>query len=242
MSHFGGNLVASAQSPKLTPELLRAYADAALSNSDELLAEASLLLAHGHMARAYFLAISSIEEAGKAMLAFDAQLRNLNDQAVCSRLKSVLESHPQKISYALGVWALNDTDPRAALQKALDLISHLTHGREPSMYSDLRTDPDRAQTPRQVVRDVAAHDCVRLAESCLGNARQHRSEKTPAATTTAQDRLFTMKSKKYQDLLNTEDFWWYYVERLEAGQPDIAEAVIGYELNHIKTGEPFRPV
>ncbi len=192
------------------------------------------------MARAYFLAVSSIEEAGKAILAFDAQLRNLADPAVCTRLKVWLESHPQKISYALGIWALNDADPRAALKKALDLILHLTHGCELSMYSDLRTDPDRAQTPREVVRDVAARDCVMLAEACFVKGRRHISEKTPSDVTSAQDRLFTMKSKYFQEMLNTEDFWWYYVERAEAGQPDIAEAVIGYEQNHMKTGVPFR--
>jgi hypothetical protein len=49
-----------------------------------------------------------------------------------------------------------------------------------------------------------------------------------------------MKSKKFQDMLNMEDFWWYYIERMEAGNSDIAEAVIGYERNHAKTGVPFR--
>jgi hypothetical protein len=104
----------------------------------------------------------------------------------------------------------------------------------------LRSDPDRAQTPREVVRESAAQDCVRLAENCFAYAHRHVVEKTPATFTTAHDRLFTMKSAKFQELLKTEDFWWYFISRMEAGQQDIADAVLGYEREHIKTGVPFR--
>lgn len=230
----------SPHTPKMTAELLRSYSEAALRNADELLVEASLLRDHDHMARAYFLAVACIEEAGKALLAFDAQNRNLSDPAVCTRLKASMESHGQKINYALSIWALSSPDQREALKVALDLIFHVKHGREPSMYSDLRTDPDRVQTPREVVRANAARDCVRLAENCLAHAHRHVIEKTPFSFTSAQDRLFTMKSAKFQEMLNTEDFWWYYISRMEAGQQDIAEAVIGYERDHIKTGIAFQ--
>ena len=108
------------------------------------------------------------------------------------------------------------------------------------MYSDLRSAPDRVQTPREVVRDIAARDCVTLAANCLAYAHRHVIEKTPARFTIAQDRLFTMKSVKFQKLLNTEDFWWYYISQMEAGQQDIAETVLGYERDHIKTDTPFR--
>lgn len=224
----------------MTADLLRAYSEAALRNADELLAEAALLRDHDHMARAYFLSVACIEEAGKALLAFDAQNRNLSDPAVCTKLKTSMESHGQKINYALSMWALSSPDQREALKVALDLIFHVKHGREPSMYSDLRADPDRVQTPREVVRASAARDCVRLAENCLAHAHRHVSEKTPFKFTSAQDRLFTMKSAKFREMLNTEDFWWYYISRMEAGQQDIAEAVLGYERDHIKTGTPFR--
>lgn len=225
--------------PNLTAALLQLYSGAALRNADELLAEASLLRDHGHMARAYFLAVACVEEAGKALLAFDAQNRNLSDPAVCTKLKKSMENHGHKINYALGIWAYNSWDQRKALKKALDLIVHVKFGREPSMYSDLRTAPDRVQMPRDVVRESAARDCVRLAESCLAYAHRHVIEKRPVKFTTAQDRLFTMKSAKFQELLNTEDFWWYYISRMEAGQQDLAEAVLGYERDHIKTGMPF---
>ena len=108
------------------------------------------------------------------------------------------------------------------------------------MYSDLRTDPDRVQTPREIVRANAARDCVRLAENCLAHAHRHVTEKTPAKFTTAQDRLFTMKSAKFQEMLNTEDFWWYYISRMEAGQQDIAEAVRGHFRQPARVADAYR--
>ncbi len=140
-----------------------------------------------------------------------AQNRNLSDPAVCTKLKAGMESHAQKINYALGAWALTSADQEKALKVALDLILHLKRGREPSMYSDLRVDPDRAEIPREIVRAAAARDCVRLANDCLAHARQHISEKAPPNVTQAQDKLFTMKSSKFQQMLNTEDFWWYFI-------------------------------
>ena len=234
-----GTLVKSRKTPALTADLLDKYSKAALSNAEELLKEASLLLDHNHMARAYFLAVSCIEEAGKALQAFDGQHRNLSDPAVCNRLVAGLENHGQKINYALSIWALNGSDPRGALRVALDLIGQLKRGREPSMYSDLRTEPNRAQTPREIIRTEAARDCVKLAEHCLAYTHRNLHEKTPAKSTSAQDRLFTMKSAKFQDMLNREDFWWYFIGRIESGNQDLAEAVFSYERDHIKTERPF---
>lgn len=226
--------------PKITAELLRFYSEGALRNADELLVEAKLLLGHGHNARAYFLAVAGIEDAGKALLAFDSQNRNLSDPAVCTKLKSNMENHSQKINYALGIWAVSSPNPREAVQVALDLILDLQRGREPSMYSDLRANPDRVQTPTDVVRPIAAQGCVKLAEDCLAYAHRRIVQKTPLKATLAQDKLFTMKSAKFKEMLNTEDFWWYYISRMEAGQQDTADAVLGYERDHLKTGKLFR--
>lgn len=230
----------STDTPKLTPELLRAYSAAALRNATELLEEASLLRDNGHMARAYFLSVACIEETGKALQAFDAQNRNLSDPAVCARLMAAMCNHAQKINYALGAWAVSSADQRKALKVALDLILHLKRGREPSMYSDLRADPARVETPREVVRAEAARDCVRLAKDCWTYGRRHVTEQTPPNVTLSQDKLFTMKPAKFREMLSTEDFWWYFISRMEAGRKDLAEAVIGYERDHINTGVPFR--
>lgn len=225
--------------PKLTAALLHSYSEAALRNANELLVEASLLRSHGHEARAYFLAVACIEEAGKALLAFDAQKRNLSDTAVCAKLKRVMESHERKINYVLGIWAMSSPDPHEAMKVALDLILQLKRGREPSMYSDLRTNPDRVHTPREVVHANAARDSIRLAKDALAYSHRHVSEKTPNKFTLAQDKLFTMKQDKFQDMLNTEGFWLYYISRMKVGDEDIAEAVLAYERDHLRTGAPF---
>ena len=67
---------------RFSVELLREYCGAAIQNAGELIEEASLLSVNGHAARAYFLAVASIEETGKALHALDAQGRNLGDSAV----------------------------------------------------------------------------------------------------------------------------------------------------------------
>lgn len=224
----------------MSAQLLRSYSQAALLNADELLVEAALLRDHGHNARAYFLAVACVEESGKALLAFDSQNRNLSDPAVCTKLKVTMENHASKLNYALGRWAMASPDPRGALKLALDLISHLKHGREPSMYSDVsETHPDQAQTPREVVSTRAAQDAVKLAAGCLAHAHRHVAEAKPIKPTPSQDRIFTMKAAKFQEVLSTKDFLLYYVARLEAGLQDIAEAVLAYERDHIKTGRPF---
>ena len=41
-------------------------------------------------------------------------------------------------------------------------------------------------------------------------------------------------------MLSTEDFWWYFISRMEAGHKDLAEAVLGYERDYIKRGQTFR--
>lgn len=227
--------------PQLSAELLRSYSEAALRNAGELASEAALLRDHGHYARAYFLSVASIEEVGKALLAFDSQQRNLSDPGVCSKLKTHMESHRQKITYALMVWAFSSSSQNETWKSSLDLVSQLRHGREPSMYSELRAEPDRVQIPSEVVRPQAARDCVRLAEHTLAYAQRHVREKVPAMFSSTHDRLLTMKSKKLHEMLNLPDFWWFYVSRMEAGQVDIATAVLDYERNYQSSGARFSP-
>lgn len=229
----------SPHKPQMTASLLKSYSEAALRNADELLVEARLLHDHGHMARAYFLAVACIEEAGKALIAFDSQNRRLCDPAVCAKLKKAMESHDWKIITALAAWASSSPERTAALKVAMELVYHLRHGREPSMYTDLRSQPDRAQTPREIVRNAAARDCVRLAGTCLAHAHGHVSRQVPANFTAAQDRLFTMKSAKLQQILNNEDFWCYHISRMGTGQHDLAQSVLGYERDHLGPGIPF---
>lgn len=233
----------SPDTPKMTEDVLRAFSVVALSNAGELLDEATLLRDHGHSARAYFLAIASIEETGKALLAFNSQQRCLLDPAIRSRLKVAMESHSVKISYALTQWALASAYPNEALRTAFELAVSLKHGREPSMYSDLLNDPDQVQLPREVISVDASRDCVRLARDCLAYAQYHVREKTPKKFTTAENKLLTMKPNTFRHILISEDldFWWYYLTLTEAGFQDFSEAVIQYERDYLDLGIKFRP-
>jgi AbiV family abortive infection protein len=137
---------------QLTRELLRQYCDAALANAQELLDEATLLLQHGHRARAYFLAVASIEEVGKAVQAFDGMGRNLKDSAVSTRLKLQFEDHEQKIISAFLPWLQGSSNLPEALDSVINLILNVRHGREPSMYTDIHIDGPSVLTPSVSIR------------------------------------------------------------------------------------------
>ena len=227
--------------PQLTPELLREFASAALKNAEELLAEASLLLANEHWARAYFLSVASIEESGKARFAFDSQSRNLANPAVSTTLRRYLENHARKIQYALGSWIMdNEAEARKVLEIVIDLMVDLQRGREPSMYSDLRISPEKAQTPRDVVRPAAAADCVRLAHDCLTRAHSHIAANRPVAISPSDDRLLTFKSTALHAIVKSQDFWWYFLDRFERGEKNWAETVLQYETIYRSKGLSFR--
>ncbi len=225
---------------RFSVDLLREYSDAALQNAGELLEEASLLCANGHTARAYFLAVASIEETGKALQAFDAQGRNLGDSAVTAKLRRAMEDHSQKITAAFAAMLLASSNLRDAVMPAVDLMIHLKRGREPSMYTDIRYESVKVQIPAAVVRDAAAKDCVRLASDCLTHARKHIAEKKPEVRSQAEDQLFAMKSGQFQKVANTEGFWWYYISQLEAGKRDFAAAVVAFQRDFALKGKIFK--
>jgi AbiV family abortive infection protein len=122
---------------QLNSDLLRGYRDAALANAGELLAEASLLLAHDHQARAYFLAVAAVEEIGKAVQAFDGMGRNLRDSGVCTRLKLQFEDHSQKVTSAFIPWLLATPNLRDEVMSFVNVMIDVKHGREASMYADI---------------------------------------------------------------------------------------------------------
>ncbi len=225
---------------RFSAELLRDYSLAALANASELVAEASVLYKHGHFARAYFLAVASIEETGKAFLAFDGQGRNVSDSGVASKLKRLMEDHSQKITSAFTAWLIATPNVRESVMPAINLMIDLKHGREPSMYTDIRPDSSMIQIPAAVIREKAAFDCIRLASDCLLHTHIHISEKMPESKTRAQDQLFAMKAGQFQKIASSEDFGWYYIAQLEAGRTDFAEAVMSYQENYAKSGLLFR--
>jgi AbiV family abortive infection protein len=221
----------------LTPEILRAYADAAIRNGAALIEEASLLEKHGHRARAYFLAIAAIEEIGKALLAFDAQARNLKDPAVVTKLRFSMTDHESKIRFAFTGFLV--ADPRKNVRPAIELMIALQRGREPAMYTDLRTDL-AIHDPASAVRDVAAQDCIRLASDCFRSAQRYMTETVPERRTIAQDQLYSMRSSHIKEIMEREDFWWYYIGRMESGEKDFSEAVLRFRKDFLLKGRRYR--
>jgi hypothetical protein len=40
--------------------------------------------------------------------------------------------------------------------------------------------------------------------------------------------------------MNTEDFWWYYIACMEAGDADYATAVVKYRNEYLRLGKAFK--
>jgi len=224
----------------LTVELLEAYQSAALSNARELLDESKLLLRNNHFSRAYFLSLAAIEEAGKAYIAFDAKGRNLKDEGLCNKIKERIEDHSSKITSAFVGWISFSDNPREAIKTSVDLMIHLKHGREKSMYIDVKSDGNTLSIPAEVVRPVAARDCTHLAENCIHHTELYFKHNEAGKRNTYEDKLLCIKQKTLTDMLNTEDFWEYYIDQLEKGNTEYAHAVITYHDGYFKKSKLFK--
>ena len=215
---------------------LRDLTEAALENAKMLLQEASLLHEQQHHSRAYFLAVASIEETGKAAIAHDAQGRNLQDQAVRSKVERMLTDHASKIRSAF-VGFLT-ADPRKNAEPAVALIVQLQRGREPSMYTEMRQD-GTIYKPADSVSHSNSLDCIRLADRCWKSVENHVHNTTPRTSSAIEDRFFALKSGESSKIMGRSDFWWYHISRMEAGQKDLAESVISYRHNYLLAGREF---
>jgi AbiV family abortive infection protein len=225
----------------LTPELLSQYRDAALANAESLLQEADLLLENGHQARAYFLAVSCIEEVGKAVQAYEALGKNLKDSAIQQRLKLLFEDHSQKITYAFMPW-LNATkkDLRDRVMEFTEIMVDIQFGREAAMYTDINADRAAVITPEMQVRQKAAIDCTRLARAVLKHARPYAEQAQPKIATREQDALFAMKPSQYQKIVKSVDFWWYHISRIEQGQQAFDANVVEYNRKYFARSVLFK--
>lgn len=226
---------------KLTAELLIEYRDASLLNSQTLLDEAALLLAHGHFARAYFLAVSSIEEAGKAVQAYEGLGKNLQDPAVTQRLKLQFEDHSQKVTSAFSPWVHATRGLREQLMDFIKLMVDIQFGREASMYTDIQAEKAIVTTPQKQIREKAASDCVRLARKVLSYARAYAEQAELQATSRVQDSFFALKPNVFQKMASTADFWWYYIARMEQGNLALESAAVEYNANYLSKHKLFRP-
>jgi AbiV family abortive infection protein len=215
--------------PKSADEL-RQLTDAAMDNARELLTEAELLNNAGHYARGYFLGVAALEEVGKALIAFNARGRNLNNQKVAARIKGNLLEHKAKVIAAFtGAIGIAEKDRlEATINVAMELISTIRHGREPSMYTALHQD-GTIQRPSAVVRPVAAQNLVRLAGDCLQGALEFMRTHSPNTTSEASDHFFTMKPERVRSIMHEPEFSPFYLARIHQGNVALEEAIFEYE-------------
>lgn len=219
-------------------EELKQLSEAAIENAVALGKEAALLGSHGHFARAYFLSVASIEETGKAVLAHDAQGRNLSNPAVVSKVERLLADHKSKIRGAF--MGFLRTNPRDQVEKAVELMVALQNGREPAMYTDLSMQ-GIVTRPSAVITDKNAISCVRLANDCLVTAKDNVLAHPPEIRSANEDHVFSLSQKQYSTLTRTADFWWYYIDRMETGSSNIHDAIIEYRRDFESKGRRFRP-
>jgi AbiV family abortive infection protein len=224
----------------LTPALLRQYSDAAFTNAQELLDEASLLLQHDRQARAYSLAVQAIEEIGKAVQAFDGMGRNLKDSAVSTKLKWQFEDHVQKVTWAFRPWLLATPNLREQIMSFVHLMIDLQHGREASLYTDIHCDRPKVATPTAMVRRAAAENCVRLASAVMFHARAYVTQSKPKVMTRVQDEFFAMKQTVFLKMSKTADFWEYYISRMEAGDMALEGAATQYYKTYFSKSLMFK--
>ena len=223
----------------LTSKLLLQYRDAALINAEALLEEAALLLSHGHSARAYFLAASSVEEAGKAVQAFEGLGKNLRDSAVAQRLKLQFEDHSQKVTAAFSPWLQATPDLRSEVMAFVEIMVALKFGREASMYTDVNAEKVAVTTPQMQVSPRVAANCVRLAGAVLSHVRPYAQQSQTKATTRVQDAFFALRPTVFKKMANTADFWEYYISRMERGDTALDAAALEYNERFLSRGLEF---
>lgn len=215
----------------LNKRILLKLSSAALDNAQALLDEAETLLASEHFARAYFLALASIEEVGKSGIAFNAAGRNLGDPQVIKVTWNRLLDHKSKIIAAFGpsIALTEKGNLSEAIEASLELMGDLRRGREPSMYTEIRA-TGFIQKPKDVVRPVAARNAVRLAKHCLDRAQKHLPGKDPPATTEADDYFYTLTANKIQEVMAHPEFSAFYMERIKGGDIRLEEAMHAFVL------------
>ncbi len=221
--------------------LLEEYRLAALENANILIDEAALLFDHGFIARSYFLAVAAIEEVGKSSIAFEAIGRNLQDSAITAKLKRSFERHSTKINAAFHAAILNEKELRQIdVNELLKLMSALTQGREPSMYIDIDYSSGEIEKPNNLVREVAAKDCIRLAKSCYLQTKERQNTSTPIARSADDDAFYSMMDKRIKRLFDSEDFHLFLIKDIDSGERDISASIAFYEKNYLNKNRKFQ--
>ncbi|MFZ1080554.1 MAG: AbiV family abortive infection protein [Candidatus Kryptoniota bacterium] len=202
----------------LTVELLNAYKENAIKNSTSLLEESQILFSRNRWARGYFLSCASIEEAGKAFLAFNSVNRNLSNAAVQHSIKLDFENHNMKLLAGLGSLMIKRGTNLATINHFLDINSYLLSGREKSLYADVNND-GTLTLPESLVPPKGAADSIRLAEDSLLATTEYMSNNSPKFFSAMDDKAYTIsRNHQIQKLMSTSDFWYFYIDVISSKQ------------------------
>ena len=225
----------------VTENILQEYQKYALQNAHDILIDAKYLLEKKRYSRAYFLACSAIEETGKAYISFSAQGRNLNNQGIHEILKKSLENHTHKLVSAFFCWVRMSSDPKESIKGFLDIGRHLERGREKSMYVDINDD-NSITLPSDIVRPIAAEDCIKIAENCYTTTKTYTSTNEPDKFTSFHNKLFCLKNEKMKTLFNAANFWEYLLAQVEKdGQNiDFAKCIVTYHDLFMGKGKEYK--
>lgn len=198
----------------ITKDLLKKYYNSSLSNAKELISESNILHSNRCYARSYFLSCSSIEECGKALLAFNGLGRNLNDPAIQSTLKRNFEDHSSKNLIGL----VSITNFTKISKEYLDFIlktsSSLQRGREKSLYTDI-LDDGQITIPHEIVSEENSNDTLKLAKYIFEITENYIKTNKPRIYSSFEDKFFSLPLHKTIKMFNENDFWEYVLDQLK---------------------------
>lgn len=211
----------------LSHKLLHKYLDAAMINASDLLIEASTFLSQERYARAYFLACASLEETGKAYMAFSAMGRNLKNPGVERAVKKSFEDHRSKIISAMICMLEKNAISKKTVEGFTKLVVDLETGREKSMYVDINEKHEIIE-PSKLVRPVAVLNAVLLAKNCLEATGNFIKENKPVKFTSSQDKFMTLNKRRLFEMLNTKDFGAFCIHQFQKKNFDITDIFTKY--------------
>lgn len=224
---------------KLTHEHLSSYGLAAFKNAEQLKRESRLLFDNFCFARAYFLAIASIEEVGKAFMTYDAKTMNLSDPGIVAKIKANFEDHSAKITSAFIPWTHKSMNLKESVDVAVELMTHLSFGREKSMYVDVNEIDDSISEPNKQIIEIAARDALTVAENCFHHTKEYCENNRFTSKSTYDNKLFCIRSSNNIKMMSTIDFWKYYIHELEKGETDHAKIHVTYHDSYFKKKKLF---
>lgn len=225
---------------QLTTPMLRGFRKAAVDNARELMYEAHLLLRHNHVARAYFLAVISVEEIGKAMQAFDALGRNISDPEVSVRVRLNFEDYPKRMMAAAFPWMQVDPSHREELVPFIEMLIEAKRTSEPALYMGIDPHNARISYPNGVISRHTAERTVRLAQRIFDYAAPHVMDAPPKIRTRAEDEFFAMKSAVLVSMTHNADFWQYYASVMKESNVSFEEAVSDYSKQYVARDRKYR--